>query len=528
MPNMSRRSLRNTFAEDKTVFDKETSTEEHFAKRKVKPQVLFGNNNKYEGVATSSVFMEKFIYYFMKITRVLLFPLLYLYNNFQRSCLYVSKIFHRMASRIMLWDTWILQKNVSNDRRLYGILSLCLLPLIIFGGLWVLYAIITGLTSWVSTLSQNNHQRLIIPEDFPVNSLKPSLIEELGKKNLVYEEELKSKMNKFLDEVESLKRGNSFLQGEIIRMNQKISVDIKKCCRRSLLEIEGYVQKILTDFFGVNTKTLSKDDVEAWLKSIFVAKNDLESKIDGLTSDLTSNFDTSISHNLKLVMDQVSEKIKDELILLKSNQEITFSPPSNYIDEDRIKKIVSDTLSIYDADKTGLVDYAMESAGGYIISTRCTQIYHPKTAVISVFGIPIWYPSNTPRTVITPGNNPGQCWSFQNFPGFLVIKLYGFVKISGFSMEHVSVKLAPNDNISSAPKDFEVYGLKNENDLDAKLLGKYRYLNNGKSLQFFAVDADGDVGFDLVELKVFSNHGNPNYTCLYRFRVHGELIDGAS
>jgi hypothetical protein len=31
-----------------------------------------------------------------------------------------------------------------------------------------------------------------------------------------------------------------------------------------------------------------------------------------------------------------------------------------------------------------------------------------------------------------------------------------------------------------------------------------------------------DRAFQIVELRVLSNWGHPEYTCLYRFRVHGE------
>ena len=39
-------------------------------------------------------------------------------------------------------------------------------------------------------------------------------------------------------------------------------------------------------------------------------------------------------------------------------------------------------------------------SGGTVVSTRCSETYYRKTALVSVFGIPLWYTSNSPRTVI--------------------------------------------------------------------------------------------------------------------------------
>ena len=60
---------------------------------------------------------------------------------------------------------------------------------------------------------------------------------------------------------------------------------------------------------------------------------------------------------------------------------------------------------MYNADKTGMVDYALESAGGSVISIRCSETYAFKTALISLFGIPLWYTSNSPRMVIQVSSN---------------------------------------------------------------------------------------------------------------------------
>lgn len=42
-------------------------------------------------------------------------------------------------------------------------------------------------------------------------------------------------------------------------------------------------------------------------------------------------------------------------------------------------------------------------AGGSIVSTRCSESYQTKAALLSLFGIPLWYFSQSPRTVIQVG-----------------------------------------------------------------------------------------------------------------------------
>jgi hypothetical protein len=40
---------------------------------------------------------------------------------------------------------------------------------------------------------------------------------------------------------------------------------------------------------------------------------------------------------------------------------------------------------------------------------------------------------------------------------------------------------------------------------------------------FLSHQAQQNYTFQAVELSVLSNHGNLDYTCIYRFRVHGIL-----
>ncbi|XP_072167938.1 uncharacterized protein [Diadema setosum] len=193
------------------------------------------------------------------------------------------------------------------------------------------------------------------------------------------------------------------------------------------------------------------------------------------------------------------------------------------LDEERVKSIVLGALDMYNADKTGMVDYALESAGGSVLNTRCSETYSLKTALFSIFGIPIWYQSNSPRTVIQPDVHPGNCWAFRGTQGYVVIQLANVIKPTAFSMEHIPKTLDPTGSIDSAPKNFSVWGLRDEYDQEGFLFGSYVYDQNGSPLQFFPVQVPSPKPIPLVELKIESNHGKMEYTCLYRFRVHGVL-----
>lgn len=194
------------------------------------------------------------------------------------------------------------------------------------------------------------------------------------------------------------------------------------------------------------------------------------------------------------------------------------------ITEAQAHVIVNNALKLYSQDKTGLVDFALESGGGSILSTRCSETYETKTALISLFGIPLWYFSQSPRVVIQPDIYPGNCWAFRGSQGYLVVRLSMAVRPTAFTLEHVPKTLSPTGNITSAPKDFAVYGLDSEYQEEGQLLGQFTYQEAGESLQMFPVQERPDRAFQIVELRITSNWGHPEYTCVYRFRVHGEPV----
>lgn len=69
-------------------------------------------------------------------------------------------------------------------------------------------------------------------------------------------------------------------------------------------------------------------------------------------------------------------------------------------------------------------------------------------------------------------------------------------------------------------------GLQAENDQEPEFFGEYEYKDNGISLQYFSVQNKAITRpYQIIELRVESNHGHQTYTCLYRFRVHGKTAN---
>ncbi|KAF5269568.1 hypothetical protein FQR65_LT05906 [Abscondita terminalis] len=177
-------------------------------------------------------------------------------------------------------------------------------------------------------------------------------------------------------------------------------------------------------------------------------------------------------------------------------------------------------LVFYDADKIGIIDYAMEMSGGSITSTPGTTPYSTSSNNnLELFNSK--YNSN-PNTLIQPGNLPGQCYAFKGPTGKIRFRLMHVVNITAVTLEHAHPKLVIDSR--SAPKDFRVYGLKEAESSGGDDLGLFEYKVKENPTQTFHIKKTFGKGYKHVELQVLSNYGNPDYTCVYRFRVHGDIL----
>ncbi|XP_060223983.1 SUN domain-containing protein 1 isoform X5 [Meriones unguiculatus] len=279
--------------------------------------------------------------------------------------------------------------------------------------------------------------------------------------------------------------------------------------KASCEQTDARIQETVRLMFSEDQHGSSLEWLLQKLSSRFVSKDELQVLLQDLELKVLQN----ITHHIRVT----GQAPSSEAIVSAMNE-----AGVSGITEAQAHIIVNNALKLYSQDKTGMVDFALESGGGSILSTRCSETYETKTALLSLFGIPLWYFSQSPRVVIQPDIYPGNCWAFKGSQGYLVVRLSMKIYPSTFTMEHIPKTLSPTGNISSAPRDFAVYGLETEYQEEGQPLGRFTYDQEGDSLQMFHTPERPDQAFQIVELRVLSNWGHPEYTCLYRFRVHGE------
>ena len=122
--------------------------------------------------------------------------------------------------------------------------------------------------------------------------------------------------------------------------------------------------------------------------------------------------------------------------------------------------LILEVLKKFSYDRTGEPDFALESAGGFVVSTRCTENYDEKSRRESIFGIPLWFTSYSPRSVIqrkSQNLNAGECWAIKGNQAYLVIQLARKLDVTAVTYEHLPKELSVSGNIDSAPKNFKIW-----------------------------------------------------------------------
>ncbi|CAH0563831.1 unnamed protein product [Brassicogethes aeneus] len=232
--------------------------------------------------------------------------------------------------------------------------------------------------------------------------------------------------------------------------------------------------------------------------------------------DISSN---NNSNNFEKEIRELKEQIQ-YLLDFKDNIEAKLLNGETRVSLVEVENKINGALRTYEADGIGAFDYASKEAGGEIISIPETEPL-PINQSISLFYLFSRQLVSRPDNILEKSNTPGNCFAFCGSSGRIRIKLSKKVKIVAVTLDHAPFALL--DDLSHAPRDFAVYGLKLENSDTRSSLGKFQYKLEGMHVQTFVVNPDLIFPYEFVELEILNNHGNENLTCVYRFRVHNRL-----
>lgn len=281
------------------------------------------------------------------------------------------------------------------------------------------------------------------------------------------------------------------------------------------------------------------------LKKVHISVHDLK---DSVTSSLTDMY-SSLKRRLTISIGGVKQKVSDAVETTTENAkgycdaglqkmhsllEELKHEREKYLgarhalkpdEEKEFEAMIRRMIDEYAADETGQADYALEANGAKIVDTRCVEYSdEPRQNVVKFLGIPIVHMSKQPDIIIKPGRMPGQCFPFKGDKGSIVIRLAVPVVPTEFVFEHLSKSISIVGHVNTAPNNFTVYALKDKHDKEGTVLGRYFYdAENGPALQRFKPQLPQVPLVEFIELQVTSNWGNPTYTCIYRFRVHGDM-----
>ena len=204
-----------------------------------------------------------------------------------------------------------------------------------------------------------------------IKAAHQSLLDEMSKKVETYKSKIDDLKNSATDyDYEKLKQELDQLKSD---MDRQGSSDDRVVGLRQEVESLTEKQKDLAEKLANCQKGMSdKNQIESDLKEAMqkaltekelITKDELSRRLSETQQEMMYGLESEVLEKVRadpVIMDKMAN------LALKNGQKFS---------KDDVVSIVHEALTVYDADKTGLFDFALESAGGTIASIRCTETY---------------------------------------------------------------------------------------------------------------------------------------------------------
>jgi hypothetical protein len=247
-------------------------------------------------------------------------------------------------------------------------------------------------------------------------------------------------------------------------------------------------------------------------------------------------------------------------------QNLFGSGGGGYAKDEQLQATVRREIDRYQADGIAIPDYALLTAGARIVPRLTSDTFTPGLGadagrirrvawwLLSYIKPPVAKPAST---ALLPWRQPGDCWPMAGRSGRITVHLAKAIIPEAITLEHVDRRIALD--ATSSPKLLVVYAVAydvpasvrrqamekaattttdgqspkksewlwdDKQGVWTKPLIRFNYQLNGLAAQTFPLSADvvGTFPVRLIQLRILDNYGQTDFTCLYRFRVHGRSI----
>ncbi|KAG6613580.1 SUN domain-containing protein 2 [Phytophthora cinnamomi] len=227
-----------------------------------------------------------------------------------------------------------------------------------------------------------------------------------------------------------------------------------------------------------------------------------------------------------------------------------------------ILRVIEVAVQAVEIKKTGRVDHAALANGASVIHSERDLLYQDNSSPVQLLTqllglndpaddgkftspsfrrapapflgqllssgeIPWWLSRHNgrPETALSETMEMGSCWGIAGSSGRLSVKFAQQIVADAITIDHIPAQIA--SDFSSAPNEFRILGISGHplrETVELIPFGNFSYASTGSASQTFKLTSplSQRSAIDGITLEVLSNHGNPEYTCLYRFRVHGQ------
>ncbi|CAI5747457.1 unnamed protein product [Peronospora destructor] len=279
--------------------------------------------------------------------------------------------------------------------------------------------------------------------------------------------------------------------------------------------------------------------------------------------------DTANDDELESKMQRKMQAVESRMLRVLQEEKQAFSSSADALrgldaTDPGIFRVIEVAVQAVEIKKTGRVDHAALANGASVIHSERDLLYQDRLSLIQLFTqltglsdltydarftspsyrrapapllglllssgeIPWWLSRHNgrPETALSETIEIGSCWGFAGSSGRLSVKFALQIIADSITIDHIPAQIA--SDFSSAPNEFRILGISGHplrETVDFIPFGNFSYASNGPASQTFKLTPlqSQHSAIDGITLEVLSNHGHPEYTCLYRFRVHGQPV----